>query len=195
MEKIWLKSYPAGVPAEIDPTRYDTVASMLEESMKKYAARTAFICMGKSITYGETRRRLAQAWRLAAVARHRTRRPRCHHDAEHHAVPGGRGGGVARRLRGGERQPAVHAARTRAPAQGQRRPGHHHHRELRHHAGEGDRQHAGQACGGRGHGRPARRPQGHAGESRGAQGQEDGARVFAAGLLPLQRRGVAGRAA
>jgi long-chain acyl-CoA synthetase len=53
MEKIWLKSYPAGVPAEIDPTRYETVAAMLEESMKKYAARTAFICMGKSITYGE----------------------------------------------------------------------------------------------------------------------------------------------
>jgi long-chain acyl-CoA synthetase len=53
MEKIWLKGYPAGVPAEIDPTRYETVAAMLEESMKKYASRTAFICMGKSITYGE----------------------------------------------------------------------------------------------------------------------------------------------
>ncbi|MBI5901598.1 MAG: long-chain-fatty-acid--CoA ligase [Rhodocyclales bacterium] len=53
MEKIWLKSYPAGVPAEIDPTQYETVASMLEESMKKYAVRTAFICMGKAITYGE----------------------------------------------------------------------------------------------------------------------------------------------
>ena len=53
MSKPWLKSYPAGVPAEIDPTRYETVAHMLEESMQKYASRTAFICMGKSITYGE----------------------------------------------------------------------------------------------------------------------------------------------
>ncbi len=53
MNKPWLKSYPAGVPAEIDPTRYETVAHMLEESMQKYASRTAFICMGKSITYGE----------------------------------------------------------------------------------------------------------------------------------------------
>jgi long-chain acyl-CoA synthetase len=26
---------------------------MLEESMKKYAARTAFVCMGKSITYAQ----------------------------------------------------------------------------------------------------------------------------------------------
>ena len=53
MEKVWLKSYPPGMPAEIDVTQYETVAAMLEESMKKYAARTAFICMGKSITYGE----------------------------------------------------------------------------------------------------------------------------------------------
>jgi len=53
LEKVWLKSYPPGMPAEIDVTQYETVAAMLEESMKKYAARTAFICMGKSITYGE----------------------------------------------------------------------------------------------------------------------------------------------
>ncbi|MDK9704855.1 MAG: long-chain-fatty-acid--CoA ligase [Sulfuritalea sp.] len=53
MDKLWLKNYPAGVPAEIDPTRYETVSQVLEESMKKYAARTAFICMGKSITYAQ----------------------------------------------------------------------------------------------------------------------------------------------
>ena len=53
MEKIWLKHYPAGVPAEIDPTQYETVAQVLEEAMKKYAARTAFICMGKSISYAQ----------------------------------------------------------------------------------------------------------------------------------------------
>jgi len=53
MDKLWLKNYPAGVPADIDPTRYETVSQVLEESMKKYAARTAFVCMGKSITYGQ----------------------------------------------------------------------------------------------------------------------------------------------
>ena len=53
MDKPWLKHYPAGVPAEIDVGQYETVSQVLEESMKKYAARTAFICMGKSITYGQ----------------------------------------------------------------------------------------------------------------------------------------------
>ena len=64
MEKPWLKSYPAGVPAEIDHARYETVAHMLEESMQKHAARTAFVCMGKSITYGEldTASRKLGAW-------------------------------------------------------------------------------------------------------------------------------------
>jgi acyl-CoA synthetase (AMP-forming)/AMP-acid ligase II len=46
---------------------------MLEESMKKYAARTAFICMGKSITYGEIDAASRKPRRLAAVARHRAR--------------------------------------------------------------------------------------------------------------------------
>jgi long-chain acyl-CoA synthetase len=53
MNKPWLKHYPAGVPEEIDVNQYETVSQVLEESMKKYAARTAFICMGKSITYGQ----------------------------------------------------------------------------------------------------------------------------------------------
>jgi len=64
MEKSWIKHYPAGVPAEIDPTQYETVAQVLEEAMKKYAARTAFICMGKSITYAQldTASRSLGAW-------------------------------------------------------------------------------------------------------------------------------------
>ncbi|MDA8256046.1 MAG: long-chain-fatty-acid--CoA ligase [Betaproteobacteria bacterium] len=53
MDKPWLKQYPAGVPADIDANQYQTVAQVLEESMQKYAARTAFICMGKSISYAQ----------------------------------------------------------------------------------------------------------------------------------------------
>ena len=53
MDKLWLKQYPAGVPAEIDVNQYETVSQVLEESMKKYAARTAFVCMGKSISYAQ----------------------------------------------------------------------------------------------------------------------------------------------
>ncbi|WP_186202975.1 long-chain fatty acid--CoA ligase [Burkholderia gladioli] len=53
MDKIWLKSYPPGVPAEIDPSRYPTVPDLLDESFRSYRDRAAFICIGKSLSYGE----------------------------------------------------------------------------------------------------------------------------------------------
>ncbi|QGR87288.1 long-chain-fatty-acid--CoA ligase [Burkholderia multivorans] len=53
MEKIWLKSYPPGVPAEIDASPYPSVPDLLDESFRQYRDRTAFVCMGKAITYGE----------------------------------------------------------------------------------------------------------------------------------------------
>ena len=64
MEKIWLKSYPPGVPAEIDPTQYESVAELLDESMCDYRDKRAFVSMGKSITYGEldTLSRQFAAW-------------------------------------------------------------------------------------------------------------------------------------
>jgi long-chain acyl-CoA synthetase len=51
MERIWLKQYPAGVPADIDPTQYASLVELLEESFAKFADRKAFICMDKSISY------------------------------------------------------------------------------------------------------------------------------------------------
>ncbi|MEM5438534.1 long-chain fatty acid--CoA ligase [Paraburkholderia diazotrophica] len=53
MEKVWLKSYPPGVPKEIDPTQYESITAMLEESFRANRAKPAFACMGKQITYGE----------------------------------------------------------------------------------------------------------------------------------------------
>lgn len=53
MERIWLKHYPAGVPADIDTTQYPSLVALLEESFAKFRDRKAFICMDKSITYGE----------------------------------------------------------------------------------------------------------------------------------------------
>ena len=60
----WLKSYPAGIPAEIGPLAHDSVAELFEDSCRKFAARTAFICMGKSLTYAELDRASARvaAW-------------------------------------------------------------------------------------------------------------------------------------
>src|SRR5947199_9165676 len=53
MECIWLKQYPAGVPADIDLTQYSSLVELLEESFKKFSDRRAFICMDKSISYRE----------------------------------------------------------------------------------------------------------------------------------------------
>ena len=53
MDKIWLQSYPPGVPAEIDFTQYDSLVQLLEESFQKYADRNAYVCMDKFLTYGE----------------------------------------------------------------------------------------------------------------------------------------------
>jgi len=53
MDKIWLKSYPDGVPAEIDPDQYVSLVQLLEESFVKFAGRNAFVCMGKYLTYAE----------------------------------------------------------------------------------------------------------------------------------------------
>ena len=53
MDKIWLKHYPKGVPSEIDVNEYASIRDVFEESVAKYAARPAFSCMGKSITFAE----------------------------------------------------------------------------------------------------------------------------------------------
>src|SRR5207248_1435185 len=51
MKCIWLKQYPPGVPADIEPTQYASLVDLLEESFTKFADRKAFICMDKSISY------------------------------------------------------------------------------------------------------------------------------------------------
>jgi long-chain acyl-CoA synthetase len=53
-ERVWLSSYPEGVPAEIDASQYDSLVSLMEESFSKYADRTAYSFMGQNIGYHET---------------------------------------------------------------------------------------------------------------------------------------------
>ncbi|MET3130980.1 long-chain acyl-CoA synthetase [Oxalobacteraceae bacterium GrIS 1.11] len=53
MEKIWLKSYPPGVAAEIDTSQYRSLVHFLEEAFQKYADRNAYVCMDKFLTYAE----------------------------------------------------------------------------------------------------------------------------------------------
>jgi long-chain acyl-CoA synthetase len=53
VERIWLKSYPRGVPAEIDIDTYASVRDVFEDSCARFATRRAYTCMGKSITFAE----------------------------------------------------------------------------------------------------------------------------------------------
>src|SRR6185369_10204098 len=53
MERIWLKSYPAGVPAEIDVNQYSSLVELFEKSIRAYAERPAFTCMGKTIRFSD----------------------------------------------------------------------------------------------------------------------------------------------
>jgi long-chain acyl-CoA synthetase len=64
MSKPWLASYPSGVPAEIDSNRYRSLAHLAEESFAKFAARTAYVQMDKSLSFGELDRqsRAFGAW-------------------------------------------------------------------------------------------------------------------------------------
>ena len=50
----WLAAYPAGVPAEIDPSQYASLVQLMEESFQKYATRPAYSFMGKEVSYGQT---------------------------------------------------------------------------------------------------------------------------------------------
>jgi long-chain acyl-CoA synthetase len=53
MNRFWLKSYPPGVPSDIDPSVYPSVVALLEESFAKYRGQKAYVCMDKAITFGE----------------------------------------------------------------------------------------------------------------------------------------------
>ena len=53
-DRIWLSSYPAGVPADIDAGQYPSLVALMEEAFSKYADRVAYSFMGKEITYART---------------------------------------------------------------------------------------------------------------------------------------------
>ena len=53
MERPWIKSYPPGVPAEVDLGAYASIRDILESSCERYADLPAFACMGASMSYRE----------------------------------------------------------------------------------------------------------------------------------------------
>ena len=51
MEKIWLQSYPNGVPAVIDIDHIPSLVALFETACTQYADKVAYISMGKEMTY------------------------------------------------------------------------------------------------------------------------------------------------
>lgn len=53
MEKIWLASYPSGVPAEADVERFTSIGDLFEKSAERWGDRTAYYCMGGELSFRE----------------------------------------------------------------------------------------------------------------------------------------------
>ena len=53
-ERVWLDSYPEGVPADIDASQYESLLGLMADSFAKYANRTAYSFMGQDISYAQT---------------------------------------------------------------------------------------------------------------------------------------------
>ena len=53
MDKIWIKTYPTGVPAEISIDHVPSLVALFEDACRKYADKMAYVSMGREMTYGE----------------------------------------------------------------------------------------------------------------------------------------------
>jgi long-chain acyl-CoA synthetase len=53
-DRPWLKSYPEGVPADINPAQYNSLVDLMEEAFKKHASKTAYSFMGKNTSFADT---------------------------------------------------------------------------------------------------------------------------------------------
>ena len=70
MDRIWLKNYPPGVPAEINPAEYPSLLHLVDQCIGRFRDRPCFTCMDRTLTYGELDRLATRfaAW-LQRVAR------------------------------------------------------------------------------------------------------------------------------
>ena len=56
MERIWLKSYPPGVPPEIDADAFRSLGDFFAASVDRFRGQVALISMGRTMSYGELER-------------------------------------------------------------------------------------------------------------------------------------------
>jgi long-chain acyl-CoA synthetase len=53
MEKVWLKSYPPGIPEDIDLNAYASVTDVFEQAIRQFGTSPCFTNMGTTLTYDE----------------------------------------------------------------------------------------------------------------------------------------------
>jgi long-chain acyl-CoA synthetase len=51
MQKIWLKQYPAGVPAEVKTDLYSSLVALIDDSLRTHADKTAYRFMGAPFSF------------------------------------------------------------------------------------------------------------------------------------------------
>ena len=83
MDRIWLKSYPPGVPAEVGTLQFRSIGELFESNTATYRDRPAYTNMGRTISFGDLERlsRAFGAWLqgkgLARGARVAVMMPNC----------------------------------------------------------------------------------------------------------------------
>ena len=68
VNRFWLQAYPPGVPADIDPSAYPSLNALIDESLSAYRSRPAYVCMDRTMSFGELdeRSRAFAAWLQSA---------------------------------------------------------------------------------------------------------------------------------
>ena len=195
VEKIWLRDYPPGVPAEIDPDRFRSLKHLYEHAFREHAASTAYTNMGRTLTYAEIdeQSRRFGAWLQKVAGLRKGDRVAImmpnvlQYPVAIAALP-------PRGLRVVNVNPLYTPRELEHQLQGFGRGRDRDPRELRAHAAAGARAHAGQARRRDGHRRPARISEGRRSRiSSMRKVKKTGAGVRAARGRPFQRRARRGR--
>ena len=53
MEKVWLKSYPPGVPEEIDLDAYQSITDVFEQAIERFGEKPCFCNLGTTLSYDQ----------------------------------------------------------------------------------------------------------------------------------------------
>ena len=131
MNKPWTKTYGRGVPHEIDADAYRSVPTLFDEGGRQLRRPAGVRMLRQDHDLPRDRRRGDGGRRLAAdQARGQARRPHRADVPERLRLPDRHARHRPCRRGAGERQPALHAARARAPAERRRRRDHRHLRRL-----------------------------------------------------------------